>query len=225
MPDPGTAPVPAEYGAIQPGEPRPAVAPGLRRSRTVAGDPAMQQRGARRQALREGTRPDTVGDDRVPPAPRPPKPPGRRARRLAESIELDGVRQPLPKKRWRREKVRVVRGRRSRRIVRRIDTWTVLKVSLIFYLCTLVVVIASGVALWNLAEAFGFLHSIEKSIKTLFDYTTFTLHPIPILEYTCAFGAGLAIVGTLGNVLIALLYNLISDLVGGIQIVVIAEEE
>lgn len=214
MPDPGTAPVPAEYGSLEPG--------GLRRARRVAP-----------RRAREG--PDEV-DGTEPPLP--PRPPRRRARPPVEErvspveepvrpVEEsdEGVREVIPRKGWHRERVKVVRGRRSRRIVRRLDTWTVLKVSLVFYLCVLIVIVVSGVVLWNVAEAFGFLHSIEKSVKSLFDYTSFTLHPRPILEYTILGGAGLAVLGTLGNVLVALLYNLISDVVGGIQIVVIAEEE
>jgi hypothetical protein len=109
--------------------------------------------------------------------------------------------------------------------VRRVDPWTVFKVSLVFYLFVLVVVVVAGVLLWIIASALGFLHSIEKSVKVLFDYTTFTLHPGPVLEYTVAGGAALAIVGTLVNVLAALLYNLIADVVGGVQMVVVADDE
>jgi hypothetical protein len=108
--------------------------------------------------------------------------------------------------------------------VRRIDTWTVLKVSLVFYICVLIVVLIAGVVLWNVAQAFNFTHDIEKSVKTLFGYNTFTLHPGPMFEYTALGGLILTIVGTLVNLLVAMIYNLIADVVGGIQIVVVTEE-
>jgi len=136
----------------------------------------------------------------------------------------DGAEEYMPRRGLRREKVRVVRGRRSRRIVRRIDTWTVLKVSLVFYLCVLIVVLISCIVLWNVSQAFNFTHDIEKSVKTLFGYNTFTLHPTPMFEYTALGGVVLAVVGTLVNLLVTMTYNLIADVVGGIQIVVVTEE-
>jgi len=100
----------------------------------------------------------------------------------------------------------------------------VLKVSLVFYLCVLIVVLISGVVLWNVSQAFNFTHDIEKSVKTLFGYNTFTLHPTPMFEYTALGGVVLAVVGTLVNLLVTMTYNLIADVVGGIQIVVVTEE-
>jgi len=227
MADPSATPVPTEYGAIQADETRSATAPGPRRSPRDAGERPP----GRGDVARQDARQDTVVLPTTPPAPPPgvplveAEPPGRRPRRQAEGTGgSDDTAEVVPARGWRRERVRVVRGRRSRRIVRRLDAWTVLKVSLVFYLCAVVVVMVAGVVLWNVAEAFGFLHTIEKSIRTLFDYKAFILHPGPILEYAVVIGVILAIVGTLANVLLALLYNLISDVVGGIQIVVIAEE-
>jgi hypothetical protein len=145
-------------------------------------------------------------------------------RREARAAEIPDGSEQYVARRFGRDKVRVVRGRRSRRIVRRIDTWTVLKVSLVFYLCALIVVLISGVVLWNVSQAFNFSHDIEKSVKTLFGYNTFTLHPKPMFEYTALAGAVLTVVGTLFNLLVALVYNLISDVVGGIQIIVVTED-
>lgn len=119
----------------------------------------------------------------------------------------------------------MVRGKRSRRLVRRVDTWTVFKVSLVFYLFSLVIVLVAGVVLWHLAQPFGIITSIEKSVRLLFDLKTFKLRPAPVLKYAAAGGAILAIIGTLLNVVAAALYNLISDIVGGIQVIVVTEPE
>jgi hypothetical protein len=90
-------------------------------------------------------------------------------------------------------------------------------VSLVFYLLLLVAVVVASVLLWYIADAAGSIQSIEKSIRTLFGLSKFTLHPGSIAVYTSLGGAVLAVAGVLGNILAALMYNLISDLVGGIR--------
>jgi hypothetical protein len=96
-------------------------------------------------------------------------------------------------------------------------------VSFIFYVMVFGAVVVAAVALWYVANAVGAIQSIEKSIRTLFDLSKFTLHPSQVAEYTAAGGGLLAIVGTLGNILAALMYNLISDLVGGIRFKVVED--
>jgi hypothetical protein len=118
-----------------------------------------------------------------------------------------------------------VQGRRSRRVIRRIDTWTVLKLSFLFYICVALVVMIAGVALWNIAGAFDVITNVQKFIQQLFDLQTFKLRAHVIFEYS-AMGAGvLVLLGTGVNVLIALLYNLISDVIGGVQVIVLEEQD
>jgi hypothetical protein len=107
---------------------------------------------------------------------------------------------------------------RSRVTVRHVDVWTVFRVSLVFYLLVLVVVVVASVLLWYAADDFGNLASIEKSIRTLFDLKTFTLHPATVAAYMSGGGLVLTIAGTLANVLAAITYNLICDVVGGVRI-------
>ena len=59
----------------------------------------------------------------------------------------------------------------------------------------------------------------------LFDLKSFTLHPDLVLEYAAAGGGVLTLVGTCLNVLAALVYNLLSDVVGGIQVIVVGQSE
>jgi hypothetical protein len=111
----------------------------------------------------------------------------------------------------------------SKRTVRHLDIWTVAKVSFVFYVLFFGAVVLASVMLWYIANAVGAIQSIEKSVRTLFDLSKFTLHPSEVAVYTSAGGGVLAIVGTLGNILAALMYNLISDLVGGIRFQVVDE--
>jgi hypothetical protein len=130
---------------------------------------------------------------------------------------------PAPPDGSRKAKRRAARPQwaQSTRTVRHLNVWTVAKVSFVFYFLFLVAVVVASVMLWYVADALGAIHSIEKSVKTLFDLSKFTLHPSQVAAYTSAGGAVLAIVGTLGNILAALMYNLISDLVGGIRFQVV----
>lgn len=118
---------------------------------------------------------------------------------------------------------RVARGRRTRRVVRKVDVWTVFKMSLLFYLCIFLVLLIAGIVLWNIADAFNVIHSIEKFIRSLFDLSKFTFHPGVVLESAALGGLILVLMGTGANVLIAVLYNLISDVVGGVQFIVLEE--
>lgn len=118
----------------------------------------------------------------------------------------------------RRKSKRATERIRSRVTIRHVDVWTVARVSLVFYFLVAIAVVVASVLLWYAANAFGSLTSIEKSVRTLFDLKTFTLHVRRVAEYTAAGGLVLALVGTLFNVLAALTYNLICDIVGGFRI-------
>lgn len=100
-----------------------------------------------------------------------------------------------------------------------------LRVSFLFYFLAMVVTLLAGVALWNVASALGTITSIDKSIKTLFDLKTFTLRPLPVLAYSAAAGAVLVVVGSLVNVMIAVVFNLISDVTGGLAVRVVSRAD
>ncbi|MGH9077020.1 MAG: DUF3566 domain-containing protein, partial [Acidimicrobiales bacterium] len=162
MPDPVTPPLPVEYGAIQPG-----TGGAAERAAAPGNGTAGGRRG--RIGLPAGG-PQWATTTR---AARPSKGPRLRTGRAVgrpRAPHSNGAAAAGPGA--------------SRKTLRRVRTSTVFKVSLMFYLCGVVVVVISGVVLWNAASALGFLHSIEKSIRTLFSYSTFTLHPGPLLLYT-----------------------------------------
>jgi hypothetical protein len=78
--------------------------------------------------------------------------------------------------------------------------------------------VTASVFLWSFADAFGTLPSIEKSVRTLFSLKTFKLHPTTVAFYTGLAGMVLSIAGTIANVICALIYNLIADVVGGVRV-------
>lgn len=156
----------------------------------------------------------TAAPDVRPPAVAGPPVRPRPKRREAEPAA------DIPKPRRRQKLV----ARRVRRVVRRLDPWSVLKVSLVFYICGYVVTMVAGILLWNLAERAEMITKVEDFVEELGAYQSFELLPDVILQRTLLIGAILTIVATGVTVLAAVLFNLISDLVGGIRVVVIEED-
>jgi hypothetical protein len=109
-------------------------------------------------------------------------------------------------------------------VIRRVDTWTVLRFSVLFYLSMLVVVLVAGVLLWVAASAAGAVDNFEKFVKDLFVLKSFNLRPGLIFRATFVGGLLLVLLGTGANVLMAVIYNLTSDVVGGIEVSVLEED-
>ncbi len=122
-------------------------------------------------------------------------------------------------------KPQAVRGPGRRQVVRRVSVWSVMKVSFIFYVLVLVVFLITGVAIWNVASDFGVINSLDKLVRSLFALSSFSLHPWSALAWGAATGGVLCFLGVLLNVVAALLYNLISDVVGGVKITLSADND
>jgi Na+/H+ antiporter NhaC len=95
--------------------------------------------------------------------------------------------------------------------------------SLLFYLCVFMVLMVAGIVLWNIAQGFNVIASVEKFIRSIFDLQKFKFRPMVVLQSSFVGGLVLVLLGTGANVLGALLYNLISDVVGGVQFIVLEE--
>jgi Transmembrane domain of unknown function (DUF3566) len=125
---------------------------------------------------------------------------------------------PVPRLLGRRPRVR-----RVTRVVRHVDPWSIFKVSLVFNLVLYVVMLTAGVLLWNVAYATGTVDNLERFFES-FGWSTFEFHGGAIFH--AAWIAGLfGVIGLTGAaVLAATLFNLITDLVGGIRMTVLEEE-
>ena len=127
----------------------------------------------------------------------------------------------VPGRRRRAGKPRV---RRVTRVVRRIDAWSVFKISLLFYVVLYAVLLVAGVLLWALAVSTGTVDNTENFIQELFGLDTFALNGRQLFEASWVIGAVLVVAGTGLNVAMAVLFNLISDLTGGVRVTVLEEE-
>jgi hypothetical protein len=110
-------------------------------------------------------------------------------------------------------------------VLRRIEPSTVLRFSLLFYLSLLVVFLVAGILLWLAASVTGVVDNVETFIKQLFALDSFHFVGFKLLFGTVLGGAVLTILGTGLNVLMAVLFNLVADVVGGIEVTVLEEGE
>ena len=117
----------------------------------------------------------------------------------------------------------MTQGRRVRRVIRRVDTWSVLKVSSLFYLSLVVVVLLAGVLLWLAGSAVGAIGGVEKFMRGI-GFEGFQFVPSQLLRGFVAAGLVVVIVGTGFSVLLSVIYNLISDVVGGIELIELEED-
>lgn len=118
---------------------------------------------------------------------------------------------------------RVPRQRRVRRAVRRVEVMSVVKVSLVLYLSVLVVLLVAGGILWGVLSLLGEIHRMEHFINNLFGFTSFAVAGLQLLLASVLLGLVMVVLGTLFNVLAAILYNVTCEVVGGIQIIEIEE--
>jgi hypothetical protein len=109
-------------------------------------------------------------------------------------------------------------GRRSRLIIRRVDPWTILKFAVLLFTSTYFVILVAGIVLWSIATASGVRGNIESFVGELIASDNFAFQPDQLLRSSVIGGAILVVVGSLASVLMAVLFNLISDVVGGIGI-------
>jgi hypothetical protein len=111
--------------------------------------------------------------------------------------------------------------RRVRRIVRKIDPWTVLKVSLVLNAIGALIFVLGTWVVWSMSLQRG----IPDRFVEIFESMTLTFTPDGELYFRVivmlAIVGGIVMTGlmTLG----AVMYNLISDMVGGIEITVLEE--
>jgi Transmembrane domain of unknown function (DUF3566) len=115
-------------------------------------------------------------------------------------------------------------SRRYRQTVQKLDLWSVLKLSLCFYLCGLIVTLLACVVLWVIADAFNVIHDIEHFMGDLLSSKDFKFLSAQILEGAILIGLVLVALMTIVTVIAAAFYNLFAELVGGVEVVIVEED-
>jgi hypothetical protein len=176
-----------------------------------------------------GTEPDGAGGHRA-----------RGARRLAARVRP----RRAPKRKARR-------GLRVRQRLWSFDPWSVFKLSVLFYICVCLIVVVAGTLLWNVGRSVGTIDDVENFVTRMGAYGTCTLKAeVPAgtpfeqdddcaddevlvggykfddgtIFRVVAIGGGILVVaGSIGNVLMVVLLNLLNELTGGLRYTVVKE--
>jgi len=115
------------------------------------------------------------------------------------------------------------RARRVTRIIRRIDLWSVLKLALVLYTCMYIATMVSFAVVWGVAYSTGTIDKLQSFLGDV-GLDNFRFYGNQMFRAAAAIGAVLVLAGTLVTVLTVALVNLISEMTGGIRVIVIEEE-
>ena len=114
-------------------------------------------------------------------------------------------------------------ARRVRRTISHVETGSVLRFALLFWLSLVTVVVLASIILWAAAASVGAIDNVEELMREL-GFEEFRFLPGQMLKGL--FGGALVtvLIGTFITVLMAVVYNLIAELVGGLRVIVIEED-
>jgi hypothetical protein len=117
-------------------------------------------------------------------------------------------------------------ARKVHRLVRHIEPWSVLKISLIFYFCLWVIMLVAAVLLWQVASGSGLIDNVQSFIEEIFalEPNSFAFEAGQMFRAYAVGGLVMVVAATGFTVLLAVLFNLISDLTGGVRVTVLEEE-
>ena len=117
-----------------------------------------------------------------------------------------------------------IRARKVHRIVRRVDPWSILKLCLLFYLCVWVMSMVAVVLLWGVAVGSGTIGSLENFIAEFLAFEEFRFNGDQLFQVVALGGLIGVFVATAVSAVLAVVFNLIADLTGGIRFTVVEEE-
>jgi len=116
---------------------------------------------------------------------------------------------------------RLMAVRRVRRVIRKIDPWTVLKVSLLLNAIGALIFVLGVWVSWSLAVQRG----IPEKATEFFDNFSLVFTANGELYFRAVLFAAVVLYATMTGLMTlgAVLYNLISDVVGGVELIVLEE--
>jgi hypothetical protein len=207
--------------------PKPRKAPDSRKSeRTfeVLDQPLPSERARQSDTLETPRVPGTPGAPQRTPPPgarplgTPPRPTEERRRETRRT-----------RRRARPSRTRPARGavRRVKRTVKRVDPWSVLKLSLFYYSIFFVVWLIGVAVLFSFIESTGVFQTIEEigNGMEVEDLANFEISMGDVLRWAAYIGGGLVLLASIVNVILAFLYNLGSDIVGGVEMTFVERDE
>ena len=102
--------------------------------------------------------------------------------------------------------------------IRRVRLGSVAKLALVFHTLGFAVVVGTLVVVWNVAQAFGFVTTIEDTVVTSLGVETFDIDGSALFGIVLVGAAILSALGWLITVLLAAVYNATCALLGGLAV-------
>lgn len=116
--------------------------------------------------------------------------------------------------------------RRVRRVIRKFDPWTVLKVALLMHVVFAIATLIGLLVLWSLLVRVGIPQALDNFlalISLIDDGTVFFNNGSRFVRVAIFFAVAFGVSMTLLSTLAAVFYNLVSDVVGGVEVVMLEE--
>lgn len=127
-------------------------------------------------------------------------------------------------RRQRKQEAQARQHNTTRQVIKKFDLWSVLKVSLCFNLCGMLTTFVAFVVLWFLADAIGAIGKVEDFIGQLISTNDFRLVTGQLLFGFLLIGLVLVALVTIITTIAAAFYNLFSEVVGGVEIIIGGDE-
>ena len=111
--------------------------------------------------------------------------------------------------------------RRTRVVLKKVGPWSVFKFALLYYFCVMIVILVALTLLYNLMGALGVLDDLAGLIKELGFGSAkggFEIDGGWLLTRVFAIGVVMVVFCALVKMFLIFLYNLISELVGGVEV-------
>ena len=116
----------------------------------------------------------------------------------------------------RRDPIPAPRNTRRHVTVHRVHPWSVLKLSLIFYFCMLLVVMAGLAMFWSIVIRVGVIQALQEEADKF--GAAVQVNGSNLARLVFLIGLINVVLWSAINVFMAFLYNLIADLVGGFRL-------
>lgn len=114
-------------------------------------------------------------------------------------------------------------ARRVRRTITHIETGSVLRFALLFWTSLVIVGVLAAVLLWAAAASVGAIDNIEELMIEL-GFEEFRFLPGQMFRGLLGGAVLTVLIGSFITVLMATVYNLIAELVGGLRVIVVEDE-
>ena len=123
-------------------------------------------------------------------------------------------RAPVPKER----RGRRIGARRVRRTIKHVQPFSVLKLSLLLYTVFLVLWLIFVAVLYSFVDSAGLFETLEDFGRGMVLWEDVEISLGLVERWAFFIGLGFVVIGSLINLFLAFMYNVISDVVGGIEL-------